>query len=276
MKKIICFVLGLIIGASGAFYFGNSLKDADIPESISSLLNKISDSDENIYEETEKNEDYTEKNKSDEKELINITSHLNFDAVLSDDIGFPVPSADLLDPEREGEDIIYDMQENGKGVLINYYVIGMQKVLADIFVTSDNGKHWEAVQRKSFFLSGYLDVAYIGDTIIIVNSNGASTNTHIAISNDNGKTFDGGTDDENSFAKLIGEAAESRMMAFPVFLSKDAENKTVLCAWFRSDVWEFTANDLLLIAEHDAETFEMTKEFYRNKASIDDLIEWCS
>ena len=168
MKKFICFILGLVIGAWGTFLY---FEDVNISDVVSDIREALSDSEEGSFsEETayKESEDH-----EPEKEEIKITPHFNSCALLGDDIGFPMPPEDMIDPDREGDYVLYDMQENGKGVLMNYYGIGMQTVLADIFVTSDYGKSWEAVERKASFLSGDLDVIYIGDTIVIVNSNGA-------------------------------------------------------------------------------------------------------
>lgn len=272
MKKIICFILGLIIGAAGVFYFGDSLKDAEVPESISALLNKIQGSDDNVREESEKEEkeEHTDYNGEDEwQEEVAVTPHLNYKGYYGDDIGFPVPPEDMLDPYAEGNSIIYDMQENGKGVLINYYSVGMNQCLATVYVTSDYGESWKAVQSKMHFLSGGLNVVYIGDTIAIIHSDSIYLETKIHISNDNGKTFNEKTGEPISFAQLIGVPDGEYMMAYPVILSRDRENNTVVCAWFRTAAWT-PGSEIFLISEHDTENFEITKEFFRNKTAIDE------
>ena len=270
MKKIICFALGLLIGATGGYYLGNHLKDVADKTSVSQT--ESTDSYEYISDISEEDDDEHE---SREEVSIEITPHFSPWATLDDDVGFPVPSDELLNPDREGDYIMYDMQENGKGVLMNYYGIGMSKIIADIFVTSDYGKSWEAVGMNKLFINGALDIIYIGDTMVIVNAEDLSMNTHICISNDNGRNFEGLTkdDEETTLAYLIGESPETNLTAFPVVLSKDTENNTVLCAWC---AYSYNSREVILISEHDGTTFEITKEFYRNNTLISDLIEECS
>ncbi|MBR3819187.1 MAG: hypothetical protein IKJ41_08595 [Clostridia bacterium] len=265
MKKIICFVLGLLIGATGVFYFGDYLKD----DSDKTTVSQVESTDSyNTSEKEDNNNKYY-----DYKEVsIDIPSRLSHWATFGDDIGFSWPSEELLNPYRGGDDFIYDMQENGKAVLINCYGVGMSKMMTDIYVTSDSGKSWKAVWMDKSFLNGSLDVVYIGDTIIIITVDNVYMNTRVEISNNNGKSFESTIKEGGpiSLAYLIGESPDLLMMAFPVILSKDTGNNTVLCAWCRDS---YNRNEVLLISEHDGTTFEITKEFYRNNTEITDLIK---
>lgn len=286
MKKFICFVLGLIIGASGVYLLGDSLRDKGISDVVSEIQEAFSDSkagnflEDIIYKESEDDEKYEaeyESNDGDEPEkedVIVITSHLNFESWFSEDIDFPLPPEELLDPDMGGDDFVYDMQDNGKGVLINYYAVGMSQKRATVFVTSDHGENWKVVQRQMHFLGGCLNVTYNGDTIIIIHTDSINVDTKIHISHDNGKTFNTETVDPLKISQIIGGAPESNMSAFPVFLSKDTEKSTVLCAWFVSSGWS-PGSKLLLISEHDATTFEITREFYRNKTAVAEEL-YCS
>ncbi len=283
MKKFICFVLGLIIGASGTYLLADSLKDTEIPDIVSEfkavvsesdagsfladLIHKESEDDGKIIDEPDDGEIDDKGEEPEKEDVIVITPHLNFDSWLGADTGFSMPPEELLDSGRESDGIVYDMQDNGKGVLINCYGIGMSQMRATVFVTSDYGKNWKVVQRQMHFLSGGLNVTYNNDTIIIIHTDSIYVDTKIHISHDNGKTFNTETVDPLTISQIIGGAPDSSMTAFPVFLSKDTENNTVLCAWHRSCGWQ-PGSEILLISEHDATTFEITREFYRNKTAI--------
>ena len=273
MKRIICFVLGFLIGATGVFYFGDYLKEDSDKATVSRAESTGS------YDKS-KTENNIDENDSIEKVSIDTTSHLSYGAVYGDDTGFTWPSEDLLNPLREGDNFIYDTQKNGKIALVNIYGVGMSKMMADIYVTSDYGKNWKTVSNDKVFINGFVNVIYIGDTIIISNSNDVSINTCINIIKINTKDSEYSTNEENiiTFAHLIGESSDLHMTALPIVLSKDTENNTVLCAWHRCTPFfsNHSSKEVILISEHDGTTFEITKEFYRNNTAISNIIKECN
>ena len=275
MKKFLCFVLGIVVGVSSMLFFGDYLKNIDIGEDISMLTEKITDSREDGYEKDDSDDFDSTSGWNSEDEFIDITPHLNLRAYIGDYIGFPTPDIDAVDPFREDDTIVYDMQKNGKGVLINYYGIGMQTAMSNVFITSDYGKSWDLIQENMTFLSGVADVVYIGDTIAIISSLTILPDTKIYISTNNGKDFYQADDSSSSlFSQIIGESSEHYISAVPLILSKNDDNNTVLCAWFRKRFDDNNSSDLLLISEHDVTTFEITKEFYRNNTTISEMIEY--
>lgn len=260
-NKVIIIICAIVVVICAIVYCSNYAINDDSPSEEKTTSS---------YESYEEKENDDDDDISDEL-AIDIYAPDNHYATLNDDVGFPLPSLDLLNSyQREGDSIIYDMQDNGKGVLINAYGIGMQKVIGTIFVTSNRGKNWQIVEKEVYFSTGSLDVVYIGDTIAIINTSFAAMTTAIYISNDNGKTFDLNSNNITTFADVIGESSDTNITVFPVFLSKDYEKKTILCAWCSTS---YDSNEVLLISEHYIPTFEITKEYYRNKTAIENNID---